>query len=506
MNGYLAIKYLGTLCLLIGISSGDRSSEFSPQNSIVFGPGLDPNFVVPARFFFIQLVDRNGENMTESIGEKPFKVEMSVASGDYVRIWTQVLDRHDGSYIVRFKMWKSLAYLTITITYNGQHVGESPFYLKGNVYHEQCFCPVPDFKEWYSTMKCQKSYKQIKNDLSIFSNIDMDIVSKEAVERFNQRGSHSLVHYAIINNKVYRKTYGEHVGFKMFSDATLLSLVRKVEIPDIELFVNLGDWPLEKRSEANNPLPIFSWCGSEGSKDIIMPTYDVTESTLETMGRVTLDLLSVQANTGPDWANKTEIAFWRGRDSRKERLELVRMSHKYPDLIDARLTNMFFFKHEEDLGELQKHISFFDFFKRKYQINIDGTVAAYRMPYLLAGNSVVLKQDSEYYEHFYKALKPYVHYIPIKADLSDLVEQIQWAKDHDEEAQQIGKNGQEFVRKNLMSNNVFCYYAALFKEYAKKLVSTPKVREGMELVEQPTEDSECNCKRKKKQAEKRDEL
>lgn len=64
---------------------------------------------------------------------------------------------------------------------------------------------------------------------------------------------------------------------------------------------------------------------------------------------------------------------------------------------------------------------------------MDGTVAAYRLPYLLAGNSVVFKHDSIYYEHFYKQLQPWVHYIPFKADLSDLLEKIQWAKDHDEE-------------------------------------------------------------------------
>ena len=33
---------------------------------------------------------------------------------------------------------------------------------------------------------------------------------------------------------------------------------------------------------------------------------------------------------------------------------------------------------------------------------MDGTVAAYRLPYLLAADSVVLKQESKYYEHFYK--------------------------------------------------------------------------------------------------------
>ena len=82
--------------------------------------------------------------------------------------------------------------------------------------------------------------------------------------------------------------------------------------------------------------------------------------------RVTLDLLSVQANTGPKWDNKSSVAFWRGRDSRQERLDLVRMSIKNPDVIDAKLTNMFFFKKEKDLGELVKPISFFDFFKVSY--------------------------------------------------------------------------------------------------------------------------------------------
>lgn len=60
-------------------------------------------------------------------------------------------------------------------------------------------------------------------------------------------------------------------------------------------------------------------------------------------------------------------------------------------------------------------------------------MAAYRLPYLLAGDSVVLKQDSIYYEHFYNELRPWEHYIPISADLGDLLDKIQWAREHDEE-------------------------------------------------------------------------
>uniref|UniRef100_A0A803YH59 Glycosyl transferase CAP10 domain-containing protein n=1 Tax=Meleagris gallopavo TaxID=9103 RepID=A0A803YH59_MELGA len=272
-----------------------------------------------------------------------------------------------------------------------------------------------------------------------------------------------------------------------------------VKMPDVEFFVNLGDWPLEKKKPPQNLHPIFSWCGSSESKDIVMPTYDLTDSVLETMGRVSLDMMSVQANTGPSWEDKNTTAFWRGRDSRKERLELVKLSRKYPEIIDAAFTNFFFFKHDENLyGPIVKHISFFDFFKYKYQINIDGTVAAYRLPYLLAGNSVVLKQDSIYYEHFYNELQPWKHYIPFKSDLSDLLEKLQWAKEHDEEAKKIAKSGQEFARNNLMGDHIFCYYFKLFQEYSSLQVSEPKIRDGMEKVQQPEDDLfPCTCHRKK---------
>ncbi|XP_064640507.1 protein O-glucosyltransferase 2-like isoform X2 [Lineus longissimus] len=335
----------------------------------------------------------------------------------------------------------------------------------------------------------------------------MKAVEKEAIARYNQRGSHSLCHYSIIDNKIYRKTHGEHVGFKMFMDNILLSLARKVKLPDMEFIVNLGDWPLVTKKRADPPIPIFSWCGSDDTNDIVMPTYDITEATLETMGRVMLDMLSVQANTGPKWDNKTAQGFFRGRDSRQERLDLVKLSRKHPGILDAKLTNMFFFKHnKEEVGELVKHISFFDFFKYKYQISLDGTVAAYRLPYLLAGDAVVFKQDSPYYEYFYKDLIPHEHYIPIKRDISDVLDKIQWAKDNDEEARQIAKNAQKYVQDHLLADEIFCYHMVLFEEYSKLLVSKPHIYKEMERVDQPTSRNPCRCHHPDSNDVRRDEL
>lgn len=62
----------------------------------------------------------------------------------------------------------------------------------------------------------------------------------------------------------------------------IICICLQVYLPDFEFFVNLGDWPL---SSPKNKFPIFSWCGSNYTMDIVMPTYDITESSLENMGR-----------------------------------------------------------------------------------------------------------------------------------------------------------------------------------------------------------------------------
>jgi hypothetical protein len=97
---------------------------------------------------------------------------------------------------------------------------------------------------------------------------------------------------------------------------------------------------------------------------------------------------------------------------------------------------MFFFHDQRsDFEPFAEYIPMTKFLDYKYQISLDGTVAAYRLPYLLSGSALVLKQDSIYYEHFYDDLRPYEHYLPIRRDLSDLIEKIQWARDHDIEVE-----------------------------------------------------------------------
>lgn len=92
----------------------------------------------------------------------------------------------------------------------------------------------------------------------------------------------------------------------MFSDALLISFTRKMTLPDMEFMWNLGDWPLSKKHNRHH-LPIFSWCGSEDTDDIVLPTYELTESVLEMMGRISMDIFSVISQSLVPWKDKVRL-------------------------------------------------------------------------------------------------------------------------------------------------------------------------------------------------------
>ena len=135
---------------------------------------------------------------------------------------------------------------------------------------------------------CPSSVPQIDRDLEIFQNqIPLDIskhFSYLSAQYHPQ--SASFCHYVIKNNLLHRKCFGEHVGFAMFMDSILLFLLRRAVFPDVNFIANLGDYPLS--GNRKNPVgiaPVFSWCGQKDKFDIVMPTYDLTESSLTAMDR-----------------------------------------------------------------------------------------------------------------------------------------------------------------------------------------------------------------------------
>jgi Glycosyl transferase family 90 len=161
------------------------------------------------------------------------------------------------------------------------------------------------------------------------------------------------------------------------------------------------------------------------------------------------------------WHSRTALAFWRGGTSGPPtdtslgwqslpRVVLCRMAESHPDLIDAGITHigqMPDSRAEEDIqasGLMRPFVASTEFIKYKYQIDIDGNTNSWPGLFqkLLTG-SPVLKVASRhgYRQWYYDRLRPWVNFVPVLNDMSDLVEKLEWLKAHDDIARQIGLNG-----------------------------------------------------------------
>lgn len=90
----------------------------------------------------------------------------------------------------------------------------------------------------------------------------------------------------------------------------------------------------------------------------------------------------------------------------------------------------------------------------KYVLDIGGNGYSGRLTYLLFSNRPLLFVDRDHVQYYVKDLEPYVHYVPVKRDLSDLVDQIKWMRANEEECQKIAKNALEFAETNFTREKI----------------------------------------------------
>jgi hypothetical protein len=85
----------------------------------------------------------------------------------------------------------------------------------------------------------------------------------------------------------------------------------------------------------------------------------------------------------------------------------------------------------------------------KYALDVDGAVNTWsNLLVRMHLGCCVLKIGSQFgfRQWYYDRLKPWDHYVPVEADMRDLVEKVDWVRSHDEEAMAIAVNGQAFAR------------------------------------------------------------
>ena len=160
----------------------------------------------------------------------------------------------------------------------------------------------------------------------------------------------------------------------------------------------------------------------------------------------------VPANDIP-WEQKISNAVWRGKygkttqgdtisDTDNIKYALV-SKHLNSSLVDAK-----FSKHTKDSPRdmIDSYMDIKDQLAYKYIISIEGNDVSSGLKWMLFSNSVVLTPPFTWESWSMEGiLKPFVHYIPLKADMSNVEEMIQWAETHPEETLLISERSTLFI-------------------------------------------------------------
>lgn len=178
-----------------------------------------------------------------------------------------------------------------------------------------------------------------------------------------------------------------------------------------------------------------------------------------------------------EWDDKIETAFFRGAATggleNNQRLQLAKLSQDWNDLLDAGVTSwnlldkvdsggfVHYLIPEETGLTLQKKIPMNEQIKYKYLLNVDGHTRPNRTSWILSSSSLMLMVDPKNSDQTWisKVLKSYVHYVPIKADLSDLKEQILWCKKNDTECRAIVARANQFAKQYFTKDTIASYMA-----------------------------------------------
>lgn len=355
--------------------------------------------------------------------------------------------------------------------------------------------------------------------------------SSKAVNRFTD------CWYA--NNCLVRYEYPLYEGdtnIPITSDM-FLTLCKERVVPDVEFFVNRRDFPMLRMDgkEAYNHLfgdqpllshdydcysPVLSMVGGKNFADIPIPTGEDWARVCRTCNPPKFFSKTCKRDytlSNTPWSERKAIAVFRGASTgvgvdinTNKRLKLAFMSSQNPKdtdsslLLDAGITEwnlrpraiegmryLQTIKTETLPFGLVQPLTPAQQSQFKYVVNVEGHVSAYRLSLELQLGFCVLLVESNYTLWYSHLLIPYTHYVPVKADLSDLLEKIIWCKRNDEKCEQMSKNAKEFAERFLSREGILDYLQVLLIRLKKmngnyrynniSLSELQKIREEREL-------------------------
>jgi hypothetical protein len=112
-------------------------------------------------------------------------------------------------------------------------------------------------------------------------------------------------------------------------------------------------------------------------------------------------------------------------------------------------------------------ISLPDHCRYRMLIDLQGRGFSARLKLLLFSGRPLFIQARRWHQYFFENLEPFVHFIPVEEDLSDLSAQIDWVETHPVRAALIAAEAQRFARANLRRHHAVQYLAERLVELSK---------------------------------------
>jgi hypothetical protein len=143
------------------------------------------------------------------------------------------------------------------------------------------------------------------------------------------------------------------------------------------------------------------------------------------------------------------------------------------ELADCKIVNLVQIAPESIIGECKDLLKKFGIFgervteecfsEYKLFLDIRGNTAAWGTFRRYLQGCLVFRVDSDRELFYYAHQTPWVHFIPVSRDLSDLAEHVRWALDHQEEASRIAYQGRSLMVD--LSNNISEHVYGAFLDY-----------------------------------------
>lgn len=142
---------------------------------------------------------------------------------------------------------------------------------------------------------------------------------------------------------------------------------------------------------------------------------------------------------------KFDKLFWAGQMSHHTRKVFVEKFSSHPKM--EIVSHRDHWGHSTDTPP--RYLSLPDHCDYKYMLDLQGNGYSGRTKLLLHTNRPLFYQNRRLHEYWFWDLEPFVHYIPVKEDLSDMEEKFSWAENNPEECSKIAKTAYEFAVSNL---------------------------------------------------------